>query len=457
MLNGMHASRTLQKKTRPSIFVEMTCLREMGLMNDRMPVSSRVHKNRRSGKARRIGLLVVASAVVIGALGLVSGTSGAAQRHSSKKSTGVPGTLIESVPVSAPGVNGTAYLVKYWSESFPKNKPVTVTGLVFVPPGTPPAGGWPVVSWAHATNGLNGSCAPSGNPEIAVPEINVLLAQGWEVTATDYQGEGNKSLKPTKGILPYLVGASAARNTIDIVRAAQQSATFHASPNYVVWGHSEGGQTAMFVLEIASSYAPSLNLKGVMALAPPSNLNTLIPLVVESGPNAGYLFLLVAGFNAAYGNARAPLLEMLTAIGKREVTLLKRECLAGFGDPYNTVFAHPAGSALPAKWQALVNQNDPGNFTAASSAPLVIVSGDQDDLVWPVTTNSLANELCALSPPQDLERWLYAGLGHDVEPSAVTINDYVQWTANRFAGDVSHDYTPTGGDGHTVTVTQSCG
>lgn len=193
-----------------------------------------------------------------------------------------------------------------------------------------------------------------------------------------------------------------------------------------------------------------------MAMAPPSNLTTLIPLVVQSGFNAGYLFLLVAGFNSAYGNTRAPLLEMLTPTGKQEVKVLKRQCLAGFGQAYSTIFANPAGSALPAAWQALVNQNDPGRFTAASSAPLVIVSGDEDNLVFPTTTNSLANELCALSPAQDLERWLYAGMGHD-GVSTITINDFVQWTANRFAGDVSHDYTPTGGDGHTVTVTQSCG
>lgn len=215
-------------------------------MNDRIPVSLHVHDGRRAGRPRRIVLLMVASALVIGTLGLVDGTSSAVQRHGSKKSTGVPGTLIEAETVSAPEVNGTTYLVKYWSKSFPKNQPVTVTGLVFVPPGTPPAGGWPVVSWAHGTNGLNGSCAPSGSPGSAVPEINDLLAQGWEVTATDYQGEGNKSLKPTKGLLPYLVGTSAARNTIDIVRAVQQAPTFHASSNYVVWGFSEGGQTAMF-------------------------------------------------------------------------------------------------------------------------------------------------------------------------------------------------------------------
>ena len=62
------------------------------------------------------------------------------------------------------------------------------------------------------------------------------------VTASDYQGEG------TPGLLPYIAGDSAARNTIDIVRAARNLPAAHASDNYVVWGHSEGGHTAMFTL-----------------------------------------------------------------------------------------------------------------------------------------------------------------------------------------------------------------
>ena len=37
------------------------------------------------------------------------------------------------------------------------------------------------------------------------------------MVATDYQGEGDSALDPTKRLLPYLVGVSAARNTIDIV------------------------------------------------------------------------------------------------------------------------------------------------------------------------------------------------------------------------------------------------
>lgn len=405
----------------------------------------------------------VAALLVIATIGLVSGTSGAAQSHAKKKSK-APGTLIASEEVGAPGVNGTAYIVKYWSRSVPKNMAVEVTGEIVIPSGTPPAGGWPVVSWAHGTDGTNSSCAPSLDPVNDIPNVNDLLAQGWEVTATDYQGEGNPLLGSTgKGILPYLVGASAARNTIDIVRAARQLAPADASSTYVVWGHSEGGQTAMWALNIAGSYAPGLTLKGVEALAPASNFNTSLVQSEESA-NWPFLFLAAGGFNSAYGNGAAPLGQILTKQGKKDLKLLKTECLVGvglslYGQGYNKVFVAPAGTALSPAWETLASENDPVNFTTATPVPLLIVSGDQDTTVDPNNTEALATALCALSPAQDLERWLYAGLDHDgIVYSGATINDLVQWTVDRFANDSSPGfYTPTGGLGHTVTVTDSCG
>ena len=44
-----------------------------------------------------------------------------------------------------------------------------VSGMVAIPPGSPPPGGWPVISWAHGTTGDAPDCTPSldgpGAPE----------------------------------------------------------------------------------------------------------------------------------------------------------------------------------------------------------------------------------------------------------------------------------------------------
>jgi hypothetical protein len=386
-----------------------------------------------------------------------------------QSTTDAPGTLIAEQSVTATGVQAAAVdLVSYWSESVPNNLPVEVTGLVFVPKGTPPAGGWPVVSWAHYTDGTNGNCAPSRNPSTDVPFINNLLAQGWEVVATDYQGENNSQILSTSpGLLPYLVGESAARNTIDIVSAAGQLPAADASSNYVVWGWSEGGQTAMFVQDIASSYAPSLHLEGVLAMAPPSNFQTSIPSV-ESSSNWSLMYLLVGGYNAAYGNTAAPTSSILTAGGQADLFLLNTDCSAAIASAassttWSAVFQPAAGSwsALPTAWQTLLNENDPANpanlATTDTSVPLLIASGSDDTLVLPSTTAELATDLCGLTVPQDVERWVYTGLTHSNLESVASIGDFVAWTADRFAGDASGTYMPTGNATYPVTVTNICG
>jgi dipeptidyl aminopeptidase/acylaminoacyl peptidase len=192
------------------------------------------------------------------------------------------GAIIKYQRISAPGVDAAAtYRIMYVSKTV-ANKPVAVTGLIFVPFAKAPAGGYPVVSWGHGTDGMADVCAPSLQPSSAVPEINLLLQQGWVVTASDYQGLG------TPGLLPYLVGEVAARNAVDIVRAAHNLKRIHASTNYVVWGHSEGGQTAMFSLHIGAAYAPDLHLKGVVAGAPPSQFAVIYDFL-KTSPYRFYL------------------------------------------------------------------------------------------------------------------------------------------------------------------------
>ena len=42
-------------------------------------------------------------------------------------------------------------------------KETQATALVFTPKTAPPAGGWPIVAWAHGTRGIANHCAPSQN------------------------------------------------------------------------------------------------------------------------------------------------------------------------------------------------------------------------------------------------------------------------------------------------------
>ncbi len=360
--------------------------------------------------------------------------------------SGPAGTLIKSQKVTGvSGLNGTVYRVMYMSESV-QNKPVVVTGLVIVPDSPAPPGGYPVVTWGHGTNGMADQCAPSLDPTQAVPMTNGLLDQGWEVTASDYQGEG------TPGLLPYIVGVSAARNTIDIVRAARQLAAAHASANYVVWGHSEGGQTAMFALNIGTSYAPDLHLDGVVAGAPPSQFN-LIYDFLKTSPYRYYLFMVAGAYQSAYGDRAAPLSKVLTPLGMSLLPDLDKGCssyLASVVDKYSTAqFEKTDPFTVPA-WKVLLSENDPESFTSASKVPLLMIQGGDDEQIPVASTQILASHLCGQG--QDLERWIYPGQSHAgvIGPS---FNDMVHWIHDRFAGDPNPDtYAPTGLPGVQVTT-----
>lgn len=75
---------------------------------------------------------------------------------------------------------------------------------------------------------------------------------------------------------PYLIGQGEARSVLDAVRAARQMPELDLAERTVVWGHSQGGHAALWTGAIGPSYAPEVDLIGVAALAPASNLVALV-------------------------------------------------------------------------------------------------------------------------------------------------------------------------------------
>lgn len=366
-----------------------------------------------------------------------------------------PGTYIKSTPVDVAGLDGTAWRIMYVSQAN-KAKPVAVTGYLEVPDGTAPAGGWPVVAWSHGTIGMADICAPSldiGGADIPIAIMNTFLERGWAFTASDYQGLG------TPGLLPYIVGESAAVDTINIVRADEHVPGAHTSKTWVDWGHSEGGQTAMFVDHIAASYAPDLTLKGVVAGAPPSQFS-LLNAFLETSPYAYYLLMVAFGFNAYYGSKAAPLGAILTPKAEKLVRDVETSCTSKIAAAVAPYVTDKDFAALEKKspwdvaaWRTLLTANDPGAFTTKSTIPLLIIQGGADEQIPVASTEILYSHLCALG--QVAQRWIYPGQSHAgvIGPS---LADMVQWIADRFAGGPTPDpYVPVGEPG-IVPVTQTC-
>lgn len=336
-----------------------------------------------------------------------------------------PGSVIKVEDVNAPGLDGTMKRVMYVSQAL-DGEAIAVTGLVAIPKGTAPQGGWPVVTWAHGTTGQADICAPSLKPAELVGLANPLLQAGYMVVASDFEGLG------TPGLHPYIAGISEGRGTLDIVRAAQ-NLDINASKNYVVWGHSQGGHAALFAGNIANSYAPELSLKGVVAGAPPSQLE-LFNEVLKNGPSRHYILMAATGWNASYGDSKAPLDQVLTPEG---IALAKRTgemCSGEFSDLVRNVdiakiqITDP--SNVPA-WKTIIIENDPGRFTTNFNAPLLLIHGSADALIPPASSALLATQLCGTK--QTTVRWLVEGGDHGtVVPMSVP--SMVTWINDRFAG-----------------------
>lgn len=169
---------------------------------------------------------------------------------------------------------------------------VAVSGALFIPRGTPPEGGWPLLGWAHGTVGIADICSPSYNGRQQRDEtyLNHWLANGYAVVASDYQGLG------TQGTHPYLATRPAAYSNLDIIRAVQ-SAAFPVSNTIVMIGQSQGAAAAIATVGHAPEYAPELDIQGLVATGAPYFSAEGIAAIQETrpkdavDPRLGYNFL----------------------------------------------------------------------------------------------------------------------------------------------------------------------
>jgi pimeloyl-ACP methyl ester carboxylesterase len=139
-------------------------------------------------------------------------------------------------------------------------KIIAVSGAVYFPQGSAPAGGWPIIAWAHGTTGTADICAPSWMPrgKRDTDYLNAWLAQGYAIVASDYQGLG------TPGGHPWMVVRPEGWSVLDSVRSALSAFTDMAN-SVVIVGQSQGAHAALSAAALAPAYAPKLEIRGTVA------------------------------------------------------------------------------------------------------------------------------------------------------------------------------------------------
>ena len=324
----------------------------------------------------------------------------------------VPGALVAASDEGPSKLMGQANRsVVLYRSSDAAGRPTTVSGTVLVPPGPPPAGGWPVISWGHGTVGVAARCAPSATDNLFyneyAQEARSFVAAGYAVVATDYPGLG------TPGPHPYLDGVGEGNAVVDIVTAAHQLVV-DLAPDWFAVGHSQGGQAVLFASRVAAERAPALPLRATIAIAPASHLELLLPTVIAGGSPADYVYALYALAGIAAVDPSVDLGSLLGPEGRSRLPLIIDDgCLL---DTYDEFKAVPADGTFAVSDERLTALSDDlariGNpDTAPTVGPVLVVQGATDADVPAPLSAEMAQRLQATG--SDVTYREYPDRNHD--------------------------------------------
>jgi hypothetical protein len=331
-----------------------------------------------------------------------------------------------------PDVN--SWQVLYRSEDA-SGEAIAVSGTVLVPskPWTG-TGSRPLVSYAVGTRGIGDACAPSYTLSQGTDYEGLFIAaaldKGWAVAVTDMQGLG------TPGMHTYEVGRAQGKAVLDIVRAARHlpGTGLDAGTPVGVWGYSQGGTSAGWAAELASSYAPELDLKGVAAGGVPADL-IAVAEGLDGSAMVSLAFLAAVGYDAAYPELR--LTDYLNDRGRELLAASQEVCLAsvdGFSTLTGTAFTrfadHTTTNPLttPA-WQRRLNENRLGS--TRPGAPVLQTQGRLDAIIPYAQADTLRRDWC--SRGADLTWKVYPAAVH-VTGIVRSLPDSLGFLADRFAG-----------------------
>lgn len=326
-------------------------------------------------------------------------------------------------------LSSQAVKIRYKSTSGIDGSATTVSGIVLVPTGDPPDGGWRIASLGHPTTGLASSCAPSGYPGLMgnAGVIGAFLTYGYLVVMTDYQGLG------TPGPHPYLEPKTAAHNVIDAVRAARNVVP-EASTSWVGYGVSQGGQAVWAANELMPDYGAGLDLAGSISIVPPTDLRPLVDAMVDGTLTVEQRVLMptiLSGLKVAHPDLRIE--DYLHGVMLRRLDAFLT-CENENSDERGRIAQNaPAADFQPSspeaadRLRAILGESVLPSRRA--SAPMLVAYGDEDRVVLPRWTAEAVTLACGLGDV--VETVVASGQGHGQLNLGSIPAD---WTRARFAG-----------------------
>jgi hypothetical protein len=335
---------------------------------------------------------------------------------------GKPGELIRSQEFSQESpqyelpMSVDAVRILYHSRSA-AGEDVATSGVVLIPSAkNPPAGGWPIIAWAHGADGVARSCAPSLTRNLGHgPFLSMYVNLGYAVVATDYAGLGTDFRNA------FLDAPSNAADLIASIPAAR-AAVPQLSARWIVMGEAEGSLAAVAVAEKENEirdpgYLGSIAISGL----------TDVREIYGHAADPFLLASLAYGIKTVYPQFQVG--DMLTEKGLALYHEVEQSC----SDPGKTAGLSAAEAVKPG-WQdnGFVRQyfarNNPGQ--ARAYGPTMVVSGDADPAIPMAMTSQAITRMCKQG---DLVQWQRYPLDSG-EVIGASARDQIAWIGARFAG-----------------------
>lgn len=378
--------------------------------------------------------------VAIMVVAFLAGCGGAAPPDPQDDS---PGAVISSAEMSAPGA-AAARRITYVSKAGLNEAYSHVTASIYVPPGSAPAGGFPLVVYGRPVLAGTPDCAFSSPEAERTSEaaIGAFLEAGYIVAVPDYQGLG----RPSDGWFlhnsvdgkavghPYLDSTSAGYNMLDAVRVTRK--LFPATaPAWIAVGEGQGGQAAWAANELSDEYgAPGL--RGTVSVSPTADVDGLADAAASGTltPAQQKMYIqYLAALRSAYAS-RFALDDYRRGIVKENWNLLLG-CDAENAAARQAVIARISPDTLrPSSPEALSLLRAYLRKTTLpmgpAKAPMLVVFGDDDPRVPAAWTTRAVAQGCRVGDAVTVQRQ---------DSPAVIDPTVLGWMAARFVGTAAPD------------------
>jgi Secretory lipase len=330
---------------------------------------------------------------------------------------GKPGELIRSEPINQYSLpyELSAWRIVYHSRTL-GGQDVAVSGVVLIPDGKPPAGGWPVIAWAHEFRGEARQCAPSLIRNLGVGPLLAMYANlGYAVVATDYAGLGADSAKPVTDMQS---------NALDVIYSvsAARAAIKEIGPKWIAIGAFQGAMAAVAIAE-SDSRDP-----GYLGSIATSGLADAQPTYERSAGGASARMLLVLASSIKALDPKFQLSDML----KDAALPAYQHAMQNCGTETDSAFGK---EMLQPGWEnnrfvkEFFSRNTSGQKPARG--PLLVISGELDQGVTADMTAQTVGRMCKLGDRILFLRYPNLDASGVMAASAA---DQISWIKARFAG-----------------------